>query len=155
MSVANTYTGSTTVSSGTLVLGTSGSIASTTLGFGVTNTTSGVLAANNSAFAFTGTISLNLASVTVGSQTWNLFGGTQFGPGDLDLADVTSNLGGLTFTQTLNVWSGTDLSSRTWSFTESTGVLSVVPEPGTFAMLLAAFGMLLGFQRTRRHAIKK
>jgi hypothetical protein len=75
-----------------------------------------------------------------------LFTGSQFGSGDLSLSAVNSDIVGLSFSQTGNVWSGTE-SGRTWSFDQGSGVLSVIPEPSS-AMLLLAAGA--GFALLRR-----
>lgn len=41
-------------------------------------------------------------------------------------------------------------STPTVTFTEATGILQVIPEPGTYAMLIGGFAALMGFQRSRR-----
>jgi len=51
------------------------------------------------------------------------------------------------FTNNSGIWTSND---GNYQFTQLTGVLSVVPEPGAFAMTLGGLGMLLGIQRTRR-----
>jgi len=147
----NTYTGSTTVTAGTLVLSSTASIASSTIGFGVTDSSNGLLMAENVAFSFNGVLNLNINGVTLTNHSWNLFTGTAFGAGDLNLSSITSNLAGLTFTDDgFGVWTGMDSSSRTWTFTEDLGTLGVVPEPATW--LLAAFGLttVVVFRRRRR-----
>jgi len=152
LSGANTYTGATTITEGTLVLGTTGSIASSTIGFGVTDSTSGLLTAQNTLFAFSGTLTLDLTSVTLAQASWTLFNGSAFGIGDLNLGNVTSNLGALTFVNDgSGNWSGTDANSRTWTFSEDMGTLSVVPEPATWA-LLGAGVLVLVIARRRRLA---
>jgi len=65
-----------------------------------------------------------------------------------DFFSVTVN--GVTLTNSGGVWSGSDLTSS-YTFTESTGILAVaVPEPGTWAMLVGGFGILLVNRRQRR-----
>ncbi len=147
----NTYTGATTVSAGTLILSSTGSIASSQIGFVVANATSGLLTAQNTSFSFSGTLSLDLASVSVSSGSWTLFDGSAFGAGDLNLSALTNNLAGLTFSNpgSLGIWSGTDLTSRTWTFTEDSGQLSVVPEPSTWALLAFALTAVATLRRRR------
>jgi len=145
-STAKAYTGATTISAGTLILSTTGNFASTTLGFGVVDASAGILRVDNTAFTFTGTMNLNLSAVTVSFGSWNLFTGSAFGSGDVNLANLISNIGGLTFTESANIWSGAS-AGRTWSFAEATGQLSVVPEPSTWMLL--AMGLVLVSLRRR------
>jgi len=57
---------------------------------------------------------------------------------------------GVTLTNSGGVWTGGVVGTN-YTFTESTGILAVaVPEPGTWAMLVGGFGMLLGLQRAGR-----
>jgi autotransporter-associated beta strand protein len=150
----NTYTGTTTVSGGTLLLASTGSIASTQIGFGVANASSGLLTVENTSFSFTGTFDLDLLGVSATSGSWTLVNGSAFGAGDLNLADLTSNLAGLTFTNpgSLGVWSGTDLTSRTWTFNEDIGQLTVIPEPSTWAFLLVTALAVIVVRNRRRRA---
>lgn len=152
LSGANSYLGETTITSGTLVLDSTGTLGTaTTLNFGVANASSGVLSVGNSSFSFTQTINLNLATVSVSSGSWNLFTGAQFGSGDLTLTGLTSTgATGLTFLEnTPGTWSGTDASNRTWSFTEADGVLAVVPEPMAVSLLIGGLLVITVFRRRR------
>ena len=150
LSGANTYTGRTTVNSGTLILSSTGSITSTSLGFGVTDAANGKLTVQNVAYAFSGTIHLTLNAVTVSSGSWTLFDGSQFSSGDLNLAGVTSDIVGLTFSKTGDIWSGS-ASARTWSFDQSLGTLNVIPEPSTFSVfVLSGLGLIVLRRRMRR-----
>ncbi len=143
-----TYTGQTTINAGTLLLGSSGSISSTSLGFGVNNSSSGVLQVENSSFSFSDHIQLALASVSIDSGSWNLFTGSAFTAGDLSLTSLTSDIVGLTFSESGGVWSGME-GSRTWSFDESSGVLSVVPEASTIGLITMGLATVLFFRKRR------
>jgi autotransporter-associated beta strand protein len=153
LSNANTYTGATTVTAGTLVLSSTGSIASSTIGFGVADSSNGLLTAENAAFSFGGALSLNLNTVTVTNASWTLFNGTTFGAGDLNLSGVTSNLAGLVFTNNSGIWSGTDLSFRTWTFSEDLGTLNVVPEPTTWVLLTIGLVIAVTFRSRRKSGL--
>ena len=147
---ANTYTGATTISEGVIRLASTGSLASTILGFGVGDAANGRLDVLNAGFGFTGTLNLALTPVTLTTGSWNLFSGAEFGPADLNLANVTSDIGLLSFSESAGVWSGTE-GTRAWSFTEGTGVLSVsvVPEPDSI-LLVGVFGMAALALRRRK-----
>jgi hypothetical protein len=75
--------------------------------------------------------------------TYNLFtAGTYTG----DFASVS--VGGNALAFDTGVWSAT-VGASTYTFTQATGALVVVPEPGTFAMMLGGLGMLTLFRRRR------
>lgn len=149
----NTYTGVTTINNGVLELNGAGNIGSSVLSFGVTDTTNGTLRINNG-YTFSGTLDLALASVTSTLNMWTLFDGTGFAPGDISLAGITTDIVGLSFTESGGIWTGIDPSNRTWTFNSNTGIL-IVPEPSqvTLALLIA---LLLGLGiRYHRHRIAR
>lgn len=146
----STYTGATTVTAGTLLLSSTATIASSTIGFGVTDSSNGLLTAENVAFSFNGVLSLNINAVTQGTANWTLINGSAFGAGDLNLSSITSDIAGLTFTNDgFGVWTGTDTNSRTWTFQEDLGTLSVIPEPATWALLAAGLTVTMVLRRRR------
>ncbi len=146
---ANSYLGATTISAGTLLLSSTGSIASTTLGFHVQNTTSGVLEIQNSLYSFTGALVLTLAPVTV-NNTWNLFTGSEFGPADLTISGITSDLGAFSFSD--GTWNLTDGGGRDWTFDSTSGQLSVIPEPSTWALITIGLCAMTLLRRRRSKA---
>ena len=89
-----------------------------------------------------GALTLTLSGITAG--TYSLTSGSGFS-GTFSSANVNGNA----LSASGSDWTGT-ISGITYTYTNSTNVLQVVPEPGTFAMLLGGMGMLLGFQRSRR-----
>lgn len=141
------YTGATTINAGTLLLTSTGNISSTQLGFSVADATSGVLEIQNTAFAFSGSLQLNLAGVTVSNNTWNLFTGSAFGPTDLTISGVGSNFGAFTFGN--GTWNITDGGGRDWKFSATSGQLSVIPEPSTWALIAIGLCALTIFRRRR------
>jgi fibronectin-binding autotransporter adhesin len=85
-----------------------------------------------------GTLFLDFGSWLADQQTYQLFGnGSSSLQGDLFAVTIAgSNYSGLTFTGSNGVWtsSGASPSGQTLTFTESTGQLVIVPEPGAIAL---------------------
>ena len=148
LSAINTYTGDTTVSAGLLVLASTGSI---------------LLDINNSTEEYSqllgtgsldleGTLKLNLTGVTVNSDLWQLVADT-LGSTTYGAAFAVQTTTGGTFTGSGGILSYVN-GSQFWTFTESTGVLtlSVVPEPSSLVLLaIAAFSLSAYFlHRCRR-----
>jgi len=133
---AKAYTGPTLINAGTLVLATTGNIASTVLGFSVFDASSGVLEIQNASYTFAGALEFTLAAVTVSNKTWNLFTGSAFGPTDLSISGITSDLGAFAFSG--GTWNLTE-SGRNWSFDAALGELELttvpIPEPSSWALL--------------------
>ena len=135
----NTYTGNTTVSAGTLTLADT---SMSTFRIGDNN--------ENNAILGTGTINLDgmfffdlTSASTNAGDFWNIVAvglnesyGSTF--------NVNSTLG--TFTEDAGVWSLTD-NGLTWEFSQSTGILTVIPEPTT--ALLGGLGLLALLRRRR------
>jgi autotransporter-associated beta strand protein len=115
---ANVYTGNTVVNAGTLTLGTGASLLFKLNATGDINT----LANNGGIVTLNGSINIDVADYATGS-TWDLFDGTVgFGAG-FSVNGWQQEADGL--------WSfGTD-----WSFDQLSGVLTVIPEPSTWALL--------------------
>ena len=104
-----------------------------------------------------GTLLLDFGSSLAAQQTYQLFGnGSSSLQGDLFAVTIAgSNYSGLTFTGSNGVWtsSGASPSGQTLTFTESTGQLVIVPEPGAIA--LACMGVAMAgwsFWKRRRAA---
>lgn len=129
---ANTYTGDTTVSGGTLNLS-----ATSELRFALTDVGSNSVLGTGIA-NFNGLFRLDISGLTSTSGTWSLVNvgtltesfGSSFG-----LAFV----GGPTFT---DAGSGF-YTSGDWTFNTSTGNLTVVPEPSTWGLLLGSLLILV------------
>ena len=170
LSAANTYTGTTTVSAGTLALGSGGSIASgsvltiaagatfdvtakssftlnnpLTIEVGATN--AGSLNAAGIPLTYGNNLTLNITTSTPLS-TYNIFG---FGSETGTFASVSlSGAYSGALTGSGDVWSLTS-DGNIWTFTESTGLLAVsaVPEPGTWALVGVSLSALLLFRRRK------
>ena len=140
----NTYTGTTTISAGTLVLADNAELRMLVGSNGVNNQVNG-----------SGTITLNgdfrfdlTGAGITGGNSWNIitvgslaetFGGTFL---------ARSTLGD--FTNSGGIWSISE-NSVTYEFSQATGLLTVVPEPSTW-LLLAATGTFFMVMRRRRHS---
>ncbi len=143
----NTYTGDTVVSQGTLALTSAGELAFDVEANGV-NTEIYDNAGNDAILTLDGTFRLTLGGAdTTAGNLWTLvdvptFASVTYGTN----FNVTSDLGA--FTETANIWT-LDEGGRTWTYTEASGVLTVVPEPSAAGLLLLG-SLLLGVGRRRR-----
>jgi len=169
LSGASTYTGATTISAGTLALASSGSLTSTTynIAAGATldvsamssfdlsgkaitlsldGTNTGSINAGTIAMTLGGTLNFNLSTPTLvgtfdvynsGTPTGNFASVTLSG-------DVTGS-----FIQSGNTWTYNDSGTgSTYSFDQSTGMLTAVPEPGTMVMtVMGLIGMMMVLRR--------
>ena len=102
-----------------------------------------------------GTLLLGFGATLGAEQTYQLFGnGSSILQGNLFAVTVAgSNYAGLTFTGSNGVWNstGSSPSGQALTFTEATGQLVIVPEPGSIA--LTGIGMALAgwvLQKRRR-----
>jgi autotransporter-associated beta strand protein len=124
LTAANTYTGNTTVSAGTLTLGTAGTLKFAPTANGVCNKVTGAGTAN-----LNGTFNIDLTNAAIANgNSWTL-------------VDTTTKNGALTavtgFTGSSGVWTKVD-GSNTWTYTESTGVLGLVISSSTFTLTYTA-----------------
>jgi autotransporter-associated beta strand protein len=178
LSGTNTYTGGTTLSAGTLALGSSGSLASTaytiangailntsaktsydltgiatTIGVGAS--TAGQFTGPSGALTFGGTLALNFStSALTNGQTYTLF---SFGSETGNFNSVTAT--GIitdTFSRSGNIWTNADQSTWLLSLDQSTGVLTVtasaIPEPATYAAIFGGLVLIGTVIRRRRRA---
>lgn len=153
----NTYTGATTVSAGSLLLSGQLGNTNTTIASGATfnmadnslyNITIGANGVNTfidglGIANFEGDFSFDLTGASIANNNaWQIVDVTNL------TESFTSNFTVLGFMEAANVWTKVD-GDNTWSFTESTGrlTLAVVPEPG--AALLGGLGMVILLRRRR------
>lgn len=175
LGAANDYTGDTLVESGRLTLTATGSIASAsalnvlagavfdisakssyTFGSGGINlavgeTSAGFIQAGTANVVFGNTLTLNLSGSEF-AESYNLF---DFGghTGDFAAVNLTGSISGSLALSGADTWTGT-FGEHAFTFSETTGVLSVaaIPEPSAIALIsgLAVLGMALGRPRRRR-----
>ena len=178
---SGTFGGAVIMSSGTLapggssvggvILDTVGDLTMASLSLGSTATTQLSITGSTSALYdqligsstlnYGGTLALTMADTTSynNGTFFNLFTGFTGSPtGDLSgitLNAVGTDFAGLTFTGTDGVWTSTRTANdQALVFSQSTGTLTVVPEPSTCAMALAglAYG---GWQMIRRRRLRQ
>jgi autotransporter-associated beta strand protein len=157
LSNANTYSGATTVNSGTLAVGASGSISSSTLvdikdgaEFNTTAQSFTMLAAQTFKFTLnpagsgsTGLINAASLDITAGVVDFATLGSLD--DSAYVIASYTSKTGSA-FATVNNLPSGYTID---YGYNSGSQIALVVPEPGTFAMLLGGIGMLSLFRRRR------
>jgi autotransporter-associated beta strand protein len=144
----NTYSGDTSVNqAGSLILADNAGLKFSIGISGVNNRVKGTGGAGSVTLDGDFTFDLAGAGTTVGDM-WTI----------VDASGLASASYGGTFTASSTLGSFSNLGSGLWSinensvtyqFSTSTGVLQVVPEPGTFAMMLGRLGMLTLLRRRR------
>ncbi|QTN31446.1 autotransporter-associated beta strand repeat-containing protein [Akkermansiaceae bacterium] len=102
------------------------------------------------AMAYGGTLSIDLTTLFGGgSYTFDLFNLTNAPTGNFTAVNLTGSYTG-TLTNNLGVWTTTTNSANeSWTFTQSTGDLSLVVIPEPSAALLGALGALALLRRRR------
>ena len=163
---ANVYSGSTTISAGTLKLSGVGSIANSTVysiaagatfdtsalttpGYslasvattiGVGATTNGFINVGTGALTLGNSLTVNFSAAPTASS-FNLYDSASVA-GDFSSVSITGTLGSGSLSLVSGTWSGT-VGSYSLALNESTGILTVasaIPEPSTYA---AIFGVLV------------
>ncbi len=145
LSGANTFVGDTTVNAGGLTIDSAGSLL-----FAVTDIDS-TSVLGSGAFAFDGTMRLDLSSVTVGSGSWQLIDSGSLAESFGGTFSVVDANGLLTFADNGDVWTSND---GLWAFSELDGslTLSNIPEPSAYAMMCGALALGAVALRRRRRA---
>ena len=139
LTAVSTYTGNTTVTAGTLVLDTGAGLTFKIGNNGVNNAIGG---AGTLSLDGVFTFDLSGANTTAGNS-WNI----------VNVGSLTesygSNFSVAGFTEGLpGVWGYVD-SGNTWTYTESTGILNVVPEPSTVLLAMSGLAAMLLRRRLR------
>jgi autotransporter-associated beta strand protein len=170
----NTYTGATTVSGGTLALGSAGSIASGSV-LGIASGATFDVKAKSGGFTLNNTLTIDVGAANAGkldatgvvltygnALTLNITSSTPLSSYDLfDFASETGTFSSITLSGSFSgamtgisgIWTATS-NGYSFSFDESSGVLTTataaVPEPGTSVLLgiVVAF-FLHRFSRNR------
>ncbi|MFM7205581.1 MAG: beta strand repeat-containing protein, partial [Planctomycetaceae bacterium] len=108
-----------------------------------------------SALTYGGTLALSFNNLFGDYSTFGLFGFTGTPSSSLASVTATGSYGSLSFTNAGGVWTAAAGNGQTLSFTESTGTLSIIPEPTVVVSGLTAFGLgtlLLARRRADRQA---
>ena len=138
LSGINTYTGDTTITAGTLILADNAGLKFAISGNGVNNKITG---AGTVTLDGDFTFDLATAGTTVGNSWTIANASTQTFSSTFTVVGFTDNLD--------NTWSTVNLGT-TYKFSELSGVLSVVPEPATWALLAFSLTTVMVLRRRRR-----
>lgn len=84
----------------------------------------------------------------VGPGTWDFINQTPTSPLALTSVSLTDSYSGAFTESTPGSWDAT-AGGLSWNYKASTGVLTAVPEPSTWVMLVGGLGSLLAFRRRR------
>jgi len=144
LSGVNNYTGDTTVEAGTLTLASTGELSFVIGASGVNNKITGDGAGQTVNLDGAFTFDLTGAGTTVG-DSWTIVDYAGLAAVNVGATFAVTNAG---WTETAGVWTGTDTNGATYAFSESTGVLAVIPEPATMC-LLAVGGAACLFRRRK------
>ena len=144
LSGVNNYTGDTTVEDGTLTLASTGGLSFVIGASGVNNKITGDGAGQTVNLDGAFTFDLTGAGTTVG-DSWTIVDYAGLAAVNVGATFAVTNAG---WTETAGVWTGTDTNGATYAFSESTGVLAVIPEPATMC-LLAVGGAACLFRRRK------
>jgi autotransporter-associated beta strand protein len=132
LSGSNTYTGSTTVSTGTLILANTGSLRFNIGATGVNNALNGA-----GSVTLNGGLLFNLASAgTITGNSWNIVNVGTLNEGYGGTFAVSSTLG--PFSNSSGTWTRVE-NDVTYTFVQSTGVLSVTPGGADYSTWASAF----------------
>jgi autotransporter-associated beta strand protein len=172
LSAANTYTGNTTISAGTLALASTGSLTSTVLSiaagatFDVSAKSSFSLASNTITLTLdgssiglinAGTLAVDLTSaaltlnLTTGTPaaSYDFLTSTNAATGNLASVSLSGSFSG-SLTRVGDIWSGTS-GGYSFSLDQTSGALSItaVPEPHEFALAIVALLGVMIYARRR------
>jgi len=143
---------------GTLTLGSLSLTGSSSTLLGIGGTSRGasydaIDVSQASALTYGGGLLLSFADVFADSTTFGLFGINGTPSGSYASVTASGSYGVLTFANAGGVWSASASNGQTLTFTESTGVLSIVPEPTLVlsGMMTAGLAALVMARRRSSH----
>jgi autotransporter-associated beta strand protein len=109
----------------------------------------GVNVASAGGLTYGGILSLSFSQVFADNTTFNLFDFTGTPIGSFSSITTTGSYGSLTFTNAGGEWTSTEVGGQTLKFSQSTGVLVIVPEPSALTVAVAGLAAA-GWAASRR-----
>jgi autotransporter-associated beta strand protein len=105
-----------------------------------------------SALTYGGDLSLSFADVFADNTSFGLFGINGTPSGSYASVTASGSYGALTFTNSGGVWTAAATNGQTFTFTEATGSLVIVPEPVSVVLagIGASLAALVALRRRRR-----
>lgn len=99
-------------------------------------------------FAQGGDITFTLSGSYTNGDFWDVFDFSSTSGTFNSITLAGSYIG--TLSPSGGIWTNTDIGGQSWKFDESSGTLSVIPEPATWALLTASLTTVMVLRRRRR-----
>jgi hypothetical protein len=139
------FTAASAINSNTITL--SNAISMNGLTVDVTSTSASGKFAGAGSLSLSGVLKFNFTTAT-GAGSWDI--ASMAPTGSLTSVSLLNNYTASFTESTPGTWTANGVSGLDWTYTESTGVLTAVPEPATWALLAGSLTTIMVFRRRRQ-----